>query len=241
MISHEPSEHPNAQCTDIDEGSGAFRPIARRGRPSLEEAQRLPARILEAGWEVLAEQGFEKFTFDRIARHARIGKVTIYNRFPGKPEFLAALLKYKVEQRRMSIIAMGDTLPLVERFCQRAAAVVKTLLSPEGVLMERLVDWCDQEFSDDDFNYRLAMYQEALVLIQDDLHRAVSDEGIVIRDPGLAARFWVEGLLGHVRFVGSLSPYDRDETERWARNYSEFFFAALCGWGASIRSASAAN
>lgn len=203
--------------------------MGRRGRPSLEEAQKLPVRILEAGWDILVEHGFDSFTFDRLARHARIGKVTIYNRFPGKREFLEALLRHKVDQRRVSILATGAGLPLVESFCQRAAMVVQLLLSPDGIMMERLVDWCDQEFGDGDVNYRHAMFAHALADIESELRTAAIEEGVVIADLGLAARFWLEGILGHARLVGSAHVYDHAETERWARSYSDFFFAGLRG------------
>lgn len=227
MTQRGPSEGKNTPSTEDPDQGHDPESCARRGRPSLEEAQRLPARILEAGWEVLAEHGFDHFTFDRIARHARIGKVTIYNRFPGKPEFLAALLKYKIDQRRVSIMAVGAGLPFVESFCQRAVAVVEILLSSEGVLMERLLDWCDQEFGHDDINYRHAMYDDAIANIEAELRNAVTQYGMVIRDVPLAARFWLEGLLGHARFLGHVRTFNREETERWARSYSEFFFAAL--------------
>lgn len=212
--------------TDQKDLTPAAEPCSRRGRPSLEEAQRLPSRILQAGWEVLAEHGFENFTFDRIARHARIGKVTIYNRFAGKAEFLEALLKFKVTERRMSILAVGAHLPLIESFCQRAVAVIEIMLSPEGVMMERLLDWCDQEFGDGVKNYRYAMYEDALIHIEAQLKEAASQQGFVVRDVPLAARFWIEGLLGHARFLGSVCKFDREETECWARHYSEFYFAA---------------
>ena len=52
---------------------------------------------------------------------------------------------------------------------------------------------------------------------------------MVIADLGLAARFWLEGILGHARLVGSARTYDHAETERWARRYSDFFFAGLRG------------
>lgn len=223
------SKTPNPPCTEDDCGRGAAACSARRGRPSLEEAQRLPARILEAGWDVLVEHGFDGFTFDRLARHARIGKVTIYNRFPGKREFLEALLKHKVDQRRVSILANGAGLPLIESFCQRAAMVVKLLLSPDGIMMERLVDWCDQELGDGDVNYRHAMFANALADIETELRTAAIDEGIFIADLSWAARFWLEGILGHARLVGSAHTYDHAETERWARIYSDFFFAGLRG------------
>lgn len=213
----------------IEDGDTAkcIGPGGRRGRPSLEEAQRLPERILEAGWEVLATHGFDNFTYDRISRHAHIGKVTIYNRFPSRAEFLAALLKFKVNQRRVSIMAIGAGLPMVEGFCRRAVAVVEILLSTEGVMLERLVDWCDQEFGKGEINYRHAMYEDSLVHIEAELLQAVQEQDLVISDAPLAARFWLEGLIGHVRFIGSVRAFNREETERWARSYSEFFFSAM--------------
>ena len=229
---HDPQtgqQRPDANQQSIEDCDTAkcTEPGGRRGRPSLEEAQRLPERILEAGWEVLATHGFDNFTYDRISRHAHIGKVTIYNRFPSKAEFLAALLKFKVNQRRVSILAIGARLPMIEAFCKRAVAVVEMLLSPEGVMLERLVDWCDQEFEKGEINYRHAMYEDSIVHIEAELRQAVLEQGLAIRDVPLAARFWLEGLIGHVRFIGNVRAFNREETERWARSYSEFFFSAL--------------
>lgn len=200
---------------------------AKRGRPSLEEAQRLPARILEAGWEVLRDYGFEAFTFDRVARHAHIGKATIYSRFAGKREFLDALLAHKTVERRLQIQKLGAGLPLIESFCIRAAAVIHVINSAEGRMMERLVDWCDQEFGSDEVNYRQAMYADALSNITDELREAAKAESIALADAELAARFWLEGLLGHARLEGSATTIDKAANKRWARAYSEFFFAGL--------------
>lgn len=227
---HDQAERNSPPSTDgrAIEAQGPLCSV-RRGRPSLEEAQRLPARILEAGWEVLRDQGFDAFTFDRVARHAHIGKATIYARFPGKREFLEALLLHKVEERRMSIMAIGHGRPLVEAFCLRAAAVIEILLSPDGVMMERLVDWCDQEFGDGEINYRHAMFDDALANIETELREAAQEAGAAIDDFPLAARFWLEGILGHARLSGGARCYDQIQTEAWARRYSEFFFAGIKG------------
>ncbi len=223
----EASSPPTPPFTDGDCADTDFAPGSRRGRPSLEEAQRLPARILEAGWEVLAQHGFDGFTFDRIARHARIGKATIYSRFTSKQAFLDALLKYKVDQRRVSVMSVGADLPLMEAFCQRAVAVVELMLSPDGLMMDRLLDWCDQEFGDCQVNYRHAMFDQALESIEAKLREAAARDDVQITDFPLTARFWMEGLLGHIRLMGSVRAFDRAETEKWARSYSEFFFGRL--------------
>lgn len=201
--------------------------ISRRGRPSLEEAQRLPTRILEAGWDVLLEHGFEAFTFDRVARHARIGKATIYTRFSSKREFLEALLALKTSERRLKFMAIGAGLPAEEAFCLRAAEIMETLQSTDGLMMERLVDWCDQEFGDNTYAYRSAMYAEAIDSVGEELAQLASERQIALGNPELAARFWIEGILGHVRMAGAAPQPSREETERWARAYSEFFFAGL--------------
>lgn len=226
-----PSQDSNPPSTDPSANRicpGADRTVtAKRGRPSIEEAQRLPARILEAGWEVLQDHGFEAFTFDRVARHARIGKATIYTRFAGKREFLEALLAQKTIERRLQIMKLGEGLPLIEAFCVRAAAIMHELHSPESRMMERLVDWCDQEFGNGEMNYRQAMYVDALISITEELEQSAKEQGIAIANPELAARFWLEGLLGHARLETASQSVDIQANEKWARTYSEFFFAGL--------------
>ncbi|MBF9151483.1 TetR/AcrR family transcriptional regulator [Novosphingobium jiangmenense] len=224
---HSHSQDSSPPSTDLSASDGLAGTAAKRGRPSLEEAQRLPARILEAGWEVLRDHGFEAFTFDRVARHAHIGKATIYSRFAGKREFLEALLAHKTVERRLEIMKLGAGLPLMDSFCMRAAAVMHVLHSPEGRMMERLVDWCDQEFGNGEMNYRQAMYIDALTNITDELREIAHEQNLALAEPELAARFWLEGLLGHARLEGPVGEIDAAANERWARAYSEFFFASL--------------
>ncbi|MGV3512371.1 MAG: hypothetical protein ACO1OX_10250 [Novosphingobium sp.] len=99
-------------------------------------------------------------------------------------------------------------------------------------MMERLVDWCDQEFGNDEVNYRQAMYADALVSISEEIREAARVQNLELADPGLAAGFWLEGLLGHARLTGSTIEIDDRANEEWARAYSEFFFAGLRHTGA---------
>jgi AcrR family transcriptional regulator len=244
-VPHEPAGLPSNKtaqhCTDTApdaarDGSAIAGPsagvpgantISRRGRPSIEDAQRLPARILEAGWEVLREHGFEAFTFDRVARHAHIGKATIYTRFPSKREFLEALLAHKSTERSLKIMSTGAGLPAEEVFCLRAAAIMEVLQSTDGLMMERLVDWCDQEFGDNQYRYRHAMYADAIENVSVELAEISLEQGIPLANPEQAARFWIEGVLGHVRMAGAAPAPGREENELWARDFSAFFFAGL--------------
>lgn len=230
-------KQPFTEQETATEGASGATMASRRGRPSFEEAQRLPHRILEAGWEVLREHGFEAFTFDRVARAAHIGKATIYTRFAGKREFLEALLALKMAERSLKIMNIGAGLPREEAFCLRAVAVIGVLSSPDGLMMERLVDWCDQEFGESDNCYRQAMFADAIRNVSAELAEAARQQQLPLRNPDQAARFWIEGLLGHARLVGAAHPPGRAETERWARAYSDFFFAGLRNAASLIRPA----
>ena len=102
--------------------------LVKRGRPSIAEAEQLSGKILEASWQVLLETGFDGFTFDRVARHAHIGKATIYSRFANKRELMETLLAHSIERRHALIMAQGDDLPFVEAFTLRATEALALLL-----------------------------------------------------------------------------------------------------------------
>lgn len=181
---------------------------------------------------MLREHGFDAFTFDRVARHARIGKATIYTRFASKREFFDALLALKTKERSLRIMSIGAGLTAIETFCLRAAAIMEALQSTDGLMMERLVDWCDQEFGDSQYGYRHAMYAEAIENVSVELAQMAAEQNLELVKPELAARFWIEGVLGHVRMAGAAPLPAREETERWARDYADFFFAGLRNSGA---------
>src|SRR3954453_18015238 len=61
--------------------------------------------ILCAAFELLAEIGYERLTMDAVAIRARASKATIYRRWPGKAELVAAALR---------LCAGNDTMPIAE-------------------------------------------------------------------------------------------------------------------------------
>lgn len=200
--------------------------VIRRGRPSIAEAEALSGRILDASWDVLLSGGFENFTFDRVARHAHIGKATIYSRFPGKLELMQALLLHRIELRSHYLNQQGSNLGMEAAFRLRAEAVIKMLFSPDGVLVERLVDWLDQEIGEGE-TMRANAYRTAIETISAMLTNGAQEAGLALPDIDLAARLWIEGLIGHARLATTEGASSAAEIERWAGNYTRFYFTGL--------------
>jgi AcrR family transcriptional regulator len=201
-------------------------PGIRRGRPSIAEAEALSGRILDASWDVLLLNGFEGFTFDRVARHAHIGKATIYSRFPGKVELMRALLQKRLEWRSDYLAQQGSDLPLEEAFRARAAGTIKMLFSPDGVLLERLIDWLDQETGEGQ-SIRVTAYRNAVVMIEQSFAGQVMADGTPVGDADRAARLWLEGLIGHAKVAPGQGASSPEEIDRWAEYYTRFYFAGL--------------
>jgi AcrR family transcriptional regulator len=77
-----------------------------------ENATRGEARetaILRAAFELVAEIGYERLTMDAVAIRARASKATIYRRWPGKAELIAAALRLYAGNDTMHI-AESDSL-----------------------------------------------------------------------------------------------------------------------------------
>lgn len=200
---------------------------ARRGRPSVAEAEALPGRILDAAWDVLLDSGFDSFTFDRVARHAHIGKATIYSRFANKIDLMRALLLQRVALRTSTVQALGDNLPLEQAFALRAADIMKSLFSADGVLLERLIDWVDQELPVGQISARALAYHNAIESITAMLRDGLAREGLHVADVPRAARLWLEGVIGHARLAHAEDASAPEEIERWATVYARFYLAGL--------------
>ena len=108
----------------------------------------------------------------------------------------------------------------------RAEVVVKMLFSPDGVMVERLIDWLDQEIGEGQ-TMRGNAYRNAIESISDMLTNGADEAGLVVPDIDLAARLWIEGLIGHTRLASTEGASSPAEIERWASDYTRFYFAGL--------------
>ncbi|MEV5574049.1 TetR/AcrR family transcriptional regulator [Spirillospora sp. NPDC052269] len=84
----------------------------------LSRPERL-AELFDAVLEVLAEVGYERLTMDLVARRARAGKATLYQRWPSKAHLVvAAMERYRPE------VPDGDAGSFVEDIRQLMAAYI---------------------------------------------------------------------------------------------------------------------
>lgn len=194
-----------------------------RGRPAASEAPLISGRIVDAAWQVLLEAGPEQFSLDRVASIAHASKQTIYARFSGKRELLQALLTARTGLMLAEFdaaSASGDIGAVIADVTRRS---VTSLTAPEVKMLERLVDWIDNSAPEGTGSTRDAIYLEIQGLLQSYLASAVARGELVIADIDAAARFWLDGLTGHVRGV----PRGGSELDQWAQTFARYFLRAV--------------
>ena len=96
----------------------------KRGRPrSIESHQ----AILEATLSLLAEVGYESMSIEAIASQAGVGKTTIYRRYAGKEELVAAAIESIREE-----VVIADTGSLWGDLDSIIETAAQTTLSAPG-------------------------------------------------------------------------------------------------------------
>lgn len=200
-------------------------PTPTRGRPASSDAPLITGRIVDAAWQVLLKSGPEQFSLDKVASSAHASKQTIYARFSGKLELLAAVLAERIGLlfTEFSQVASGGGIEAVIAEVTRRSAT--SLGAPEALMLERLIDWVDMARGQHSASTREAIYREMHALLRGYLSAAVAGGELVIADIDGAASYWLDGLIGHVRGV----PRGGAELEQWARTFARLFLRAVSG------------
>lgn len=200
---------------------------ARSGRPTAAESEMLPDHMFDAGWELLLVHGFEGFSFDKLARQARVGKPTIYSRFANKRAFLEALLQHRIHAKQTELSASVEDIPFKEAMPFLALRILHTFVSPEGRLMDRLIDWLDHDGNMGEDSVRLWAFQSGFERAEMMIQAANQRGELRITNVPEAARFMLEGAIGHARVSDTGKPFDPDEQQRWATRFSEIMLQAF--------------
>lgn len=118
---------------------GATRRRVRTGRPPLERAGEVEARILEAAHKVFLDRGFDGASIDLIAETARSGKPTIYARYPNKQALFVAAVAQRIAFRNARVESHRPTGATLEaRLVSIGAALLRETLTEELIGLFRL-------------------------------------------------------------------------------------------------------
>ena len=99
---------------------------SRRGRPRSDESHQAILKAT-ATLSLLAEVGFDAMSIEAIASQAGVGKTTIYRRYAGKDELVAAAIESIREE-----VVIADTGSLWGDLDAIIESAAQTTLSPLG-------------------------------------------------------------------------------------------------------------
>lgn len=204
------------------------------GRLSAEDAARLPERLLDAAQAVFIEQGYARATMDAIARAAGASRKTIYARYPGKAEVLAAVFE-RLLRAAMPTEAPEDDVPPLGTGDVRAEllrlgrGLAAAVMTPVAAGLNRLIAAESHQFPE---VARLAAQLQGLAVegVRQMLER-LREAGHL---PGLAdtargARIFVEMAVGVQRGSAVLGlPMPRRESDLLVRAAVDLFLDG-CG------------
>jgi AcrR family transcriptional regulator len=110
------------------------------GRPSLEEAELLQGRILDAAAELFTRNGFGGTSIEAIAARAGIGKLTLYRRFADKDVLFQAVALRMAEQSRAALGKIAENDGSVEEVLTAVGRhLLGIILSPRSIALHRIL------------------------------------------------------------------------------------------------------
>jgi TetR/AcrR family transcriptional regulator of autoinduction and epiphytic fitness len=115
------------------------RPNIRAGRPAKDMVQALGDHVVEIADALFIEKGYGATSMATVASRARVGKQTLYRRYPNK----AALFREVIRRRIDAMLVPPqedppgcDPLNYLKRM---AVAALDTVLEPEFITLHRIV------------------------------------------------------------------------------------------------------
>jgi len=113
---------------------------ARRGRPTKDQAQAIPKRIIATATRLFLRDGFEKTSMDMIASEAQVSKRTLYAHHPGKAELFAdvvvAFHQGRLDELECMPLAGGS---LRDQLRGLADGTLSIMIQPDVIALERVI------------------------------------------------------------------------------------------------------
>ena len=109
---------------------------SRRGRPVNEG---LGQTIIDAACELFVELGFQATTLDKVAKRAKISKLSIYRHFENKEALFSAAIAARCHQFAPQAVIEGVDGSAEEQLMAAGSSLLRTLLSPDVRSVEAMV------------------------------------------------------------------------------------------------------
>ena len=109
---------------------------ARRGRPANEA---LGQTIVDAACELFVELGFQATTMDKVAKRAKISKLSIYRHFENKEALFSAAIAARCHQFSPQALFEGVDGSAEDQLMAVGSSLLRTLLNPEVRGVEAMI------------------------------------------------------------------------------------------------------
>jgi AcrR family transcriptional regulator len=202
----------------------------RRGRPTNEA---LGKTIADAACELFVELGFQATTMDKVAKRAKISKLSIYRHFENKEALFSAAIAARCHQFAPEALFDGVNGSAEDQLMAVGSSLLRTFLNPEvrGVEAMIMADKTNQK-SLSKLQYEAG---PAYVIAQIEalLRQLHAKAFLNVPDPLQSARLFAalfkgSDLLNIVRFDETRAE-DDNEIESYCRSAVAMFIAAHGG------------
>jgi AcrR family transcriptional regulator len=110
------------------------------GRPSLEEAEQLNGRILDAAAELFTKSGYGETSIEAIAAHAGVGKLTLYRRFRDKDALFQAVVIRMADASHAALAKIGESEGSpADVLTATGRQLLSIVLSPQSIAFHRIL------------------------------------------------------------------------------------------------------
>jgi AcrR family transcriptional regulator len=201
------------------------------GRPSLEEAGRIEAQILDAARDVFFEQGYGAATIDALVQAARISKRTFYSRFNDKPDLFRAMVKRVLASIRPTdvdaLFKSGDFETVLHNVAEE---MLRITLSKHLIALHRLLLAEAPRFPElVEAVYQEGTRAEATTRIAALLKQEAKKKNIALTDPAMAAEQFMMLVMGvpQRRAMGLGKAMSARELKEWMPGAVKLFLSGF--------------
>jgi AcrR family transcriptional regulator len=108
----------------------------RRGRPANEA---LGQTIIDTACDLFVELGFQATTLDKVAKRAKISKLSIYRHFENKEALFSAAIAARCHELTPQALFEGIDGSAEDQLMAAGSSLLRTLLSPDVRSVEAMV------------------------------------------------------------------------------------------------------